>query len=173
MWNDTCKLCLSARGLRGTVLWEDALWAVCHKSQPCGVVGHCMLISKRHIQGPSTMSDEEAASLGLVLRRCERALERATGCDRVYTAALGSAQAPHFHAHMMPVYTEAGGLHGGSPAVAATGTPWDVFLQEKLAKEGKAKTDQADCDAAAAAFAREVAKLEEEERVVLRSETSA
>ena len=93
-----------------------------------------------------------------MLRRCEQALERATGCERVYTAALGSPASPHFHAHMMPVYAGGantaggrlegantaggpggantaggrmeGGAHGwGRPTLRVTGSPFDVFLQ--------------------------------------------
>jgi diadenosine tetraphosphate (Ap4A) HIT family hydrolase len=49
------------------------------------------------------MTDREAAHFGLVLRRCERALEAASGAKQIYTAALG-ASFPHFHCHMVPVY---------------------------------------------------------------------
>lgn len=58
-----------------------------------------------------------------------QALERATGCARVYTAALG-ASVPHFHCHMVPVYE---GKEGelGMPALSVTGQQgaWDVFFQ--------------------------------------------
>ena len=133
------------------MLWEDCLWTVVHKRPPCGVVGHLMLISKRHFQGPSAFSDNEASTIGLALRRCERALEKVTGCDRVFTAALGSAAAPHFHAHMMPVYKDAGGTVG-LPAKPVSGTPFDVFLQEKLAKDGVLAADSAQCLVVAEAF---------------------
>ena len=57
--------------------------------------------------GPWTVLGAEAASFGDVLRRCERALERATQCSRVYTAALGSAKSgSHFHAHLVPLYID-------------------------------------------------------------------
>lgn len=112
-----------------------------------------MLISKRHFQGPSAFTDSEAGSVGLALRRCERVLEEVTRCDRVYTAALGSAAAPHFHAHMVPVYKDAEGSVG-QPAQSVSGSPFDVFLQEKLAKEGKLPdADATQCLAVAQAFA--------------------
>ena len=131
-----------------SVLWEDERWLVMHKRPPCGVVGHLMLISKRHFQGPSTMSDDEAASVGVALRTCERTLEMVTGCDRVYTAALGSLKSgAHFHAHMMPIFDAA-------PPKSVTGTPFDVFLQEKLASEGVegVSADPEACHRVAVAF---------------------
>ena len=131
------------------MLWEDALWVVMHKRPPCGVAGHLMLISKRHFQGPSSFSDAEAAAVGVTLRRCERVLEEVSGCDRVFTAALGSKKSgSHFHAHLMPVFDDA-------PPRAVTGTPFDVFLQEKLAADGVegAAADAAECATLAAKFA--------------------
>lgn len=153
-----CRQCESAAGKRAPVLWQDDLWAVVHKQQPCGVVGHLQLLAKRHFQGPSAFTEREATAIGLVLRRCEHALERATGCDRVYTAALGSPASPHFHVHMVPVYAASGGSAGGQPPIPLTNTPFDAFLQEKLARDGVvgAVADPAKCVAAAAAWVREM-----------------
>ena len=137
----------AARAAAG-VLWEDSFWLVMHKRPPCGVVGHLQLISKRHFQGPSTFSNAEATIFGVTLRRCERALEQATGCDRVYTAALGSPKSGgHFHAHMMPVFDD-------KPPKEVTGTPFDIFLQEKLAADGVegAAADEAECARVAEAW---------------------
>ena len=107
------------------------------------------------------MTDAEAATVGLTLRKCERVLERVTGCDRVYTAALGSAKSGgHFHAHMVPLYV-AGGYsdQAGTPPIEVTGTAFDVFLQEKLAadKSPAAEADPDKCAAIAAAFTAEMA----------------
>jgi len=130
------------------VLWEDDLWIVMHKRPPCGVVGHLQLLSRRHFQGPSSFNDAEAASIGVALRRCERVLEKVTGCNRVYTAALGSPKSGgHFHAHMMPIYDD-------KPPTTVTGTPFDIFLQEKLAADGVdgAAADETECKRVAEAF---------------------
>lgn len=94
------------------------------------------------------MTDAEAAAVGLALRRCEKVLEEVTGCDRVYTAALGSPKSGgHFHAHMMPIFDD-------SPPKNVTGTPFDVFLQEKLAADGVegVAADPDECAKVAAAF---------------------
>ena len=94
------------------------------------------------------MNDDEAAAVGLALRRCELILEQVSGCDRVYTAALGSPKSGgHFHAHMIPIFDDA-------PPKHVTGTPFDVFLQEKLAADGVegAEADAGECAKLAAAF---------------------
>ena len=80
-----------------------------------------------------------------------------TLCDRVYTAALGSPKAPHFHAHMIPMYVNADGAFG-KPATSWTGTPFDVFLQEKMAADGKEGADVMQCSQVAEAFAAEMAR---------------
>ena len=117
-------------------LYQDDAWVVVHKRSPVGVVGHLQLVSKRHHQGPASMNDAEAASFGDVLRRCERALERATQCSRVYTAALGSpSSGSHMHVHMIPVYDD-------EKPHEVTASPWDVFLQEHCVASGK-KADAA------------------------------
>ena len=116
-------MCSIVDGLPKNVLWEDENFMVARHFKEGVGVGYMFLISKRHFQGPSTMNDAEASSVGLVLKRCEKALEKVTGCDRVYTAALGSPAVPHMHFHMVPVFSS------GQTASKVTGTPFDVFLQ--------------------------------------------
>ena len=154
-----CAICNKIATRSVPVLWEDEHWVVMHKRPPCGVVGHLQLVSKRHFQGPSEMTETEAASVGLTLRKCERVIERITKCDRVYTAALGSAKSGgHFHAHMVPLYVDSAGS-AGAPPIAVTGTPFDVFLQEKLAadKVANAEADPDKCAAISAEFTAEMA----------------
>jgi diadenosine tetraphosphate (Ap4A) HIT family hydrolase len=116
-----------------------------------------LLISKRHFQGPSGFDDTEASTLGERLRMCERIIEKVTKCDRVYTAALGSPKSPHFHAHMIPLYTSDHAGPVGKPPQPVTGTPFDVFLQEKLAADGALATaDAAQVATVSEAFQREV-----------------
>mmetsp|Transcript_10536 Transcript_10536/g.20017 ORF Transcript_10536/g.20017 Transcript_10536/m.20017 type:complete len:203 (+) Transcript_10536:110-718(+) len=115
------------------VLYENHLWMVCHKGDPVGVSGHLQLVSKRHFQGPAHMNDEEAATVGPMLRHCEALLQQVSGAKQVYTAALG-ASFPHFHCHMVPVFPE--------EVQEVAGCAWDVFLQEKLVSDGRKMTDR-------------------------------
>eukprot|EP00873_Tetraselmis_striata_P009682 jgi/Tetstr1/429946/TSEL_019809.t1 len=135
-----CKKCQQVRKEAipelGGILWEDDLWTVVHKGDPIGVPGHLQLLAKRHVVGFAAFTPEESASVGVILTRCQKALIKASGAPRVYTAALG-ASFPHFHAHMVPVYDEG--------VQAVSGTAWDVFLQEKLAADGELQVDRARC----------------------------
>eukprot|EP00322_Chrysochromulina_rotalis_P031729 CAMPEP_0115890704 /NCGR_PEP_ID=MMETSP0287-20121206/33486_1 /TAXON_ID=412157 /ORGANISM="Chrysochromulina rotalis, Strain UIO044" /LENGTH=107 /DNA_ID=CAMNT_0003347479 /DNA_START=262 /DNA_END=585 /DNA_ORIENTATION=- len=101
------------------------------------------------------MDDTEAIAVGRALRRCESVLEEVSGCDRVYTAALGSPKSgSHFHAHMMPVFDD-------TPPKHVSGTPFDIFLQEKLANDGVdgAAADADACDAVSKAFKERMASV--------------
>ena len=151
-----CSQCKKIAAGQVPILWENEHFLVVHKRPPCGVVGHLQVLSKRHFQGSSSMTDAEAASIGPTLKRVSTMLERVTQCDRLYTAALGSAKSgSHFHAHVVPLYVEAGEADAaGTPPIHVTGTPFDLFLQEKLAadKAEGAAADEAKCAAVAAAF---------------------
>ena len=159
-----CSQCKKIAAGQVPILWENEHYLVVHKRPPCGVVGHLQVLSKRHFQGPSSMTDEEAASIGPTLKKVSAVLERVTQCDRLYTAALGSAKSgSHFHAHVVPLYVEAGEADAaGTPPISVTGTPFDLFLQEKLAadKAEGAAADESKCAAIAAAF--QAAMAEEE-----------
>lgn len=151
-----CRQCKKISSGVAPVLWENEHFLCVHKQPPCGVVGHMQLLSKRHFQGPSSMTEEEAAAIGPALRRCSQALERVTQCDRLYTAALGSEKSGcHFHAHMVPLYK-------ATPPNNVTGTPFDLFLMEKQAADGVAgaAADADKCADVAALFAKEMAGQE-------------
>lgn len=137
-----CPIC-EIVDARREVLWEDEHFVVARHFKEGAGLGYLFLIAKRHFQGPATMTAGEAAALGPVLRKCERALEAATGCDRVYTAALGSPAAPHLHVHMVPVFAR-----GPRAAKRVTGTPFDAFLQDFPVDAASRRA----ADGAAAAF---------------------
>jgi diadenosine tetraphosphate (Ap4A) HIT family hydrolase len=94
-----------------------------------------MLIARRHVPGPAHFNDREAQSFGYALRHFERVLEQVTGALRIYTAALGESS-PHFHAHMVPRYTE---MPKGAKA-------WGVFDLERAAKAGEISADPRDVE---------------------------
>mmetsp|Transcript_1231 Transcript_1231/g.2161 ORF Transcript_1231/g.2161 Transcript_1231/m.2161 type:complete len:179 (+) Transcript_1231:80-616(+) len=133
----------------GGILYEDELWIVVHKGDPVGVEGHLQLVAKRHFQGPSDMTDAEAATVGLILRHCEHILQQVTGASNIYTAALGS-QYPHFHVHMVPV--------SKGTVMPEQGVEWDTFLQEKLAADGKLSVSDPKCAEIANKFKRQMMK---------------
>jgi diadenosine tetraphosphate (Ap4A) HIT family hydrolase len=129
-----CAVCATLSGPDGCEpLYEDELWHVRHSAAPYGVPGWMMLISRRHVGGPAHFNEREAKTFGLVLRHFERQLEEVTGALRIYTAALGESSR-HFHAHMVPRYSE----------MPKGAIGWGVFDLERAAKAGEIVVDPAE-----------------------------
>jgi diadenosine tetraphosphate (Ap4A) HIT family hydrolase len=127
MTDTNCAVCASLAGPgRRQPIYEDALWHLRHDDAPSAVPGWLMLIARRHVGGPAHFDDDEARSLGPILRRVSRLLEEETGALRIYTAALGESS-PHFHAHLVPRYAE---MPRGAKA-------WAVFDLQRAARAGE------------------------------------
>ena len=135
------RFCLQRR--EAGVLWEDSTWLVLRKPPPSGVVGHLQLIAKRHVLGAADFDHDEAISFGTTLQRCEQVLKKVTACDQVNTVMLGTGG--HFHAELLPLFDDDfifrndddGGIELADQQIrSVTGTRFDPFLQEKLARDG-------------------------------------
>src|SRR5687767_13443231 len=65
----------------GDVVHESAhAWVVLHEDW--AVPGHAMVVSRRHVQNLSDLTEHEWELFSRTLRRAERALLRATGAER-------------------------------------------------------------------------------------------
>jgi diadenosine tetraphosphate (Ap4A) HIT family hydrolase len=65
--------------------------------------GWSVVIPLRHIESLDELTDEESASLGILLRDLTRALKAVTGCQKTYVMLL--AEMPgfnHVHFHVVP-----------------------------------------------------------------------
>jgi diadenosine tetraphosphate (Ap4A) HIT family hydrolase len=65
--------------------------------------GWTVVIPTRHIESLDELTDEESATLGLLLRDLTRALKTVTGCQKTYVMLL--AEMPgfnHVHFHVVP-----------------------------------------------------------------------
>jgi diadenosine tetraphosphate (Ap4A) HIT family hydrolase len=65
--------------------------------------GWSVVIPTRHIESLDELTDEESASLGVLLRDLTRALKAVTGCQKTYVMLL--AEMPgfnHVHFHVVP-----------------------------------------------------------------------
>jgi diadenosine tetraphosphate (Ap4A) HIT family hydrolase len=65
--------------------------------------GWAVVIPTRHLESLDELSDEESASLGILLRDLTRALKAVTGCQKTYVMLL--AEMPgfnHVHFHVVP-----------------------------------------------------------------------
>ena len=62
-----------------------------------------MLVARRHITAIDELTDEEAAELGVLLRRASAALRQVTGCGKTYVCQFAEqAEHPHVHFHVIP-----------------------------------------------------------------------
>ena len=115
------------------VVFENDLWHVHHLGKPHGVAGWMMLIAKQHVAGPWAFDDRQGASLGPTIRHIGAALLDITGALRIYTAWMGESW-PHFHAHLIPRYSE----------MPKDAKGWGVFDLQRAAGAGEIEVDLAD-----------------------------
>jgi diadenosine tetraphosphate (Ap4A) HIT family hydrolase len=102
---DTCFVCRKHNGQEtappGGYIYEDTHWMVCHAPAKLGPLGTLFIESRRHFLHYGEMTDEEAASLGGVLKKMYAALNLHTEAERIYQ--LSSMEgAPHFHCWIVP-----------------------------------------------------------------------
>ncbi|MEK3792183.1 HIT family protein [Paenibacillus sp. FSL R7-0204] len=101
----TCFICEKHMGNTpqppGGYIYEDEHWKVCHFPAEQSVPGQLVLESKRHLLDFSEMTEEEAGSYGILVKKLGSALKQATGAERVYSVIMVDG-VPHFHAHFIP-----------------------------------------------------------------------
>ena len=120
-----CGICDKVRSTEPP-LFENELWQVRPISPPCVVPGWMLLLSRRHVPGPASFDDAEAASFGPTLRHLQRVLLEVTGAHRIYNAAMGESS-PHFHGHMVPRYA----------TMPRDAKGWAVFDLQRAAQAGE------------------------------------
>ncbi|HUY76616.1 MAG TPA: hypothetical protein VMV29_07575 [Ktedonobacterales bacterium] len=102
---DDCFICRKHAGMEaqppGGYFLADAHWRVCHAPIKMGVAGTLIVESQRHYLDFADMTDDEAASLGALLRSLYAALKQVTGAERVYTLATMEGAA-HLHVWLAP-----------------------------------------------------------------------
>lgn len=103
-----CQTCaLIARRDAGIApLWDSIhrtqYWDVVH-SYNTALPGWLVLVARRHIEAIDELTDEEAAELGILLRRVSLALKEITGCLKTYVIQFAeAAEHPHVHFHVIP-----------------------------------------------------------------------
>jgi len=81
---------------------RTAHWDVVH-SYNTSLPGWLVLVARRHITAIDELTDEEAAELGVLLRRASAALRQVTGCGKTYVCQFAEqAEHPHVHFHVIP-----------------------------------------------------------------------
>jgi diadenosine tetraphosphate (Ap4A) HIT family hydrolase len=106
---DTCFICRKHNGQEpsppGDYIYEDAHWMVCHAPGKLGPLGTLFIESRRHFLHYAEMTNEEAASLGGVLKKTYAALSLHTEAERIYQLSTMEG-APHFHCWIVPRHKE-------------------------------------------------------------------
>jgi diadenosine tetraphosphate (Ap4A) HIT family hydrolase len=102
---ETCFICRKHNGGEaippGGYIYEDENWMVCHAPGKLGPLGTLFIESKRHFLDFAEMTDEEAISLGYMMRKIYRALRMHTEAERIYQVTLMEG-IPHFHSWLVP-----------------------------------------------------------------------
>lgn len=103
-----CKTCeLTQRRSLGTA----PLWDCIHRAQFWDVVhayntslpGWLVLVAQRHLEALDELTDDEAAEVGLLIRRVSAALKEVTGCVKTYVMQFAEHKDhPHVHFHIVP-----------------------------------------------------------------------
>ena len=97
----------------GGVVWSDERFVAYGFTDPSPVRGYLILSSRRHVRGLYDLDAAEAAALGPLLIRLQRAQVAALGADHAYVFVLGD-KVPHFHAHVVPRFPDSPpNLRGG------------------------------------------------------------
>ena len=101
----TCQL-IAARDAGDAPLWDSIhrtpFWDVAHAFNT-SLPGWLVLVARRHIEAIDELTNEEAAELGVLLRRTSAALREVTGCMKTYVCQFAEqAEPPHVHFHVIP-----------------------------------------------------------------------
>ena len=107
--SERCLVCREVSGdidLPGGLLWEDNEVIAFHvppiDESPEPYLGHCMVVTRRHVDHLADLTDQEATSIARASRAVAGAL-RAEGVERVHVAVIGLG-VDHFHQHLFPRY---------------------------------------------------------------------
>ncbi|MEJ7569374.1 MAG: HIT domain-containing protein [Gaiellaceae bacterium] len=107
--SDDCLVCREVSGqieLPGGLLWDDDQVIGFHipptAGNPRPYLGHCMVVTRRHVDHLGDLTESEAASVAQAARAIAKGL-RGEGAERVHVAVIGLG-VEHFHQHLYPRY---------------------------------------------------------------------
>ena len=106
-----CKWCNLTDEDKKYILFEDEYWATFLADEQ-DYVGRCIVVLKRHAGALAELSDEEWASLRIVIQRIESCLKTVLGADLCNWSCLmndffkNDEPDPHVHIHCRPRYSK-------------------------------------------------------------------
>lgn len=103
-----CKTCelVASRDAGKAPFWgsfhRTSYWDVVHNNTTT-LPGWLVLVARRHMAAIDELTDEEAAELGVLVRRTSVALKEVTGCVKTYLVQFAEhPDHPHVHLHVVP-----------------------------------------------------------------------
>jgi diadenosine tetraphosphate (Ap4A) HIT family hydrolase len=101
----TCEL-IERRDRGDAPSWDQIVrtpsWDLVH-AFGTAMPGWLVLVVRRHITSVAELTDDEAATLGPLIRSASRALSDVVGCAKTYVVQFAeSAEHPHVHVHVIP-----------------------------------------------------------------------
>jgi diadenosine tetraphosphate (Ap4A) HIT family hydrolase len=107
-----CFVCRKHKSLEfvpGGPIYEDDLvfsghsWSM--SEQETTYLGGFIVEPKRHVPTWAELNDEEAETIGIVIRNVSRALKKGANAEHVYVFVLGH-HVPHLHVWVVPRYPD-------------------------------------------------------------------
>ena len=101
--------CVSCRTLSGElqppggIIYDHAHWVLFLRSRPLLTPGQGFIVLKRHCEDIATLTMEEAATLGEVMRRAAATYMQVLAPERVHFG-LDAEETRHVHLHVLPRY---------------------------------------------------------------------
>ncbi|CUS04994.2 conserved protein of unknown function [Candidatus Promineifilum breve] len=136
--NQSCLTCelIARRDAAQAPAWDNihrtAHWDLVH-SYNTSLPGWLVLVARRHIEAIDELTDEEAAELGVLLRRASAALREVVGCAKTYVCQFAEqAEHPHVHFHVIPRMTDQPAERRGPAVFGYLGVPEDERLSDEL-----------------------------------------
>jgi len=109
---DSCFVCRKHKGLEfvpGGSVYEDELVFSGHSwsalDQKTSYLGGFIVEPKRHLPTCAELNDEEAETIGRVIRDVSKALKKSVGAEHVYVFVIGH-NIPHLHVWVVPRYPD-------------------------------------------------------------------
>lgn len=130
----TCAL-IARRDAGQAPLWDciyrATYWDLVH-SFNTSLPGWLVLVARRHITAIDELTDEEAAELGVLMRRASAALREATGCAKTYVCQFAeAADHPHVHFHVIPRMGDQPAEYRGPLVFGYLGVPEEERLSDE------------------------------------------
>lgn len=131
----TCEL-ITRRDRGAAPLWDNILrteyWDVVHAFNT-SLPGWLVLVARRHVAAIAELTDEEAAELGVLLRRTSTALHEVTGCVKTYALQFAEAEGhAHVHFHVIPRMAEQPEERRSTRVFGYLGVPEEERVSEEV-----------------------------------------